>query len=52
MLAYSIVSEGVFGFLEGSIYSLLYEMYMSNGGPDGQLREGGRTSMHRDLGVG
>ena len=33
ILAYLIVSEGVFGFLEESMHSLLYEMYMSNGGP-------------------
>ena len=34
ILAYLIASEGVFGFLEGSMHSLLYEMYMSNGRPD------------------
>lgn len=34
ILAYLIVSEGVFGFLEGSMHSLLYEMYMSNGRSD------------------
>lgn len=58
ILAYLIVSEGVFGLLEGSMHSLLYEMYMSNGRPDHMegpadaRSERGRKFMHRDIGVG